>query len=377
VARRRRLCHACLGAHVFPYWLLFTLFAAGAVQYDRGAQAGPRSALVLGLTSLVIALMIGLRYQVGGDWEVYLYIFDENRISSFATILAQDDPGYNALNWLAARLGLEIWASNLVCGALFCWGLITFCKEQPNPWLAVVVAIPYLVIVVAMGYARQGVAIGIIMAAMVAWDKGRLIRFGVYVLVAATFHKTAVAILPLIAMSSTKNRALTGAGVLIFGVILYRSFLSDHVDRLVTNYVDAEYSSQGAGIRVAMNLVPAAIFLLLQKRFDLTPSQHRMWRYMSFAAFGTLLLLMLLASSTVVDRLALYLIPLQLFVFSRLPIIFGQGGRPNGQMTLLVVAYAALLQFVWLNFAYHAEYWLPYQLWPTEGAETTPKGDFF
>jgi hypothetical protein len=362
---------------VFPYWLLFTLFAAGAVQYDRGAQAQRRSTLMLGIASLAVLTMIGLRYQVGGDWEVYLYIFNNNRLMDLDQILALDDPGYNGLNWLASRLGAEIWLSNLVCGILFCWGLVTFCKEQPNPWLGFVVAIPYLIIVVAMGYARQGVAIGLIMAAIVAWDKGRLVRFGFYVLLAATFHKTAIAVLPLVAMSSTRNRLLTAAGVLIFGVLLYRSFLSEHVDRLVTNYVDAEYSSQGAGIRVAMNLVPAAIFLLLQKRFDLTPAQQRMWRYMSFAAFGTLVLLLFLASSTVVDRLALYLIPLQLFVFSRLPILFGNEGRPNGQITLLVVAYAALLQFVWLNFAHHAEYWLPYQLWPLEGAETTPKGDFF
>jgi hypothetical protein len=98
-----------------------------------------------------------------------------------------------------------------------------------------------------------------------------------------------------------------------------------------------------------------------------------MWRYMSFAAIGTLVMLFALPSSTVVDRIALYLIPLQLFVLSRLPGVFSQGGRPNGQMTLLVVGYAALLQFVWLNFAFHAEYWLPYQLWPfVEGADTTP-----
>jgi len=364
---------------VFPYWLLFTLFAAGAVQYDRGAeQQARRSTVLLSLASLFVVAMIGLRYQVGGDWQVYLFIFNENRILNFAQMLSQDDPGYNLLNWVVSRLGAEIWLSNLVCGMLFCWGLVTFSKEQPNPWLAFVVAVPYLVIVVAMGYARQGVAIGLIMGAIVAWDKGRIIRFGLCILLAATFHKTAVAILPLVALSGTRNRFATGAGVLIFGALLYRSFLSDHVDRLITNYVDTAYSSQGAGIRVAMNLVPAVIYLWLQDRFDLTPSQRRMWRYMSFAALGTLALLIVLPSSTVVDRLALYLIPLQLFVFSRLPILFGRDGKTNGQMTLLVVAYAALLQFVWLNFAYHAEFWLPYKLWPfIEGADVTPAGDFF
>lgn len=362
---------------MFPYWLLFALFAAGAVQYNRNEAAGRRSALALGLAATVVVAMIGLRYQVGGDWEVYLYIFDQNQLLSFGAVVAQDDPGYNTLNWLASELGAEIWLSNLVCAILFCWGLVVFCKEQPNPWLAVVVAVPYLVIVVAMGYARQGVAIGLIMAAIIAWDKGRLIRFGLYVLLAATFHKTAVLVLPLIAFSTTRHRLITAVGGLIFAFILYRSFLAESVTRLMVNYVDTAYSSEGAAIRVSMNIVPALLYLRYQRLFDITEDQRRMWRYMSFAALGTLALLLVLASSTVVDRLALYLIPLQLFVFSRLPTVFGRDGRPNSQITMVLIGYAALLQFVWLNFANHAEWWLPYQLWPLEGADTVPKGDFF
>lgn len=360
---------------MFPYWFLFAVFAAGAVQFESRHQADRRSAMLLGFAALLPLVMIGFRYQVGGDWEPYLQIFDDTRYLDFGGAIADDDPGYTVLNWLAKSVGAEIWLVNLLCAILFCWGLVTFCKEQPSPWLAFVMAVPYLIIVVAMGYARQGVAIGLIMAAIVAWDRGKLIRFVLCIGVAATFHKTAVVVLPLIALSSTKNRFITGAGVLIFAVLLYQSFLSESVDRLIRNYVDTGYSSQGAAIRVSMNIVPALIYLRYQDRFYLTDVQRRMWRYLSLAAIGTMVLLITTPSSTVIDRIALYLIPLQLFVASRMPLLFSKDGTPNGQMTLAVVAYAALLQFVWLNFAYHAEYWLPYQLWPLEGADVTPKID--
>jgi hypothetical protein len=33
-------------------------------------------------------------------------------------------------------------------------------------------------------------------------------------------------------------------------------------------------------------------------------------------------------------------------------------------MRLGVIAYSALVLFVWLNFAKHADYWLPYQFYP-------------
>ena len=74
------------------------------------------------------------------------------------------------LNWLAARTELGPYFVNTVCAALFAWGLVVFCRAQPRPWLALVVAVPYLVTVVAMGYTRQGTAIGLAMLALPAGD---------------------------------------------------------------------------------------------------------------------------------------------------------------------------------------------------------------
>jgi hypothetical protein len=34
---------------------------------------------------------------------------------------------------------------------------------------------------------------------------------------------------------------------------------------------------------------------------------------------------------------------------------------------VLVVAYCALVEFVWLNFANHAKFWIPYQVYPLIG----------
>lgn len=370
---------------MFPYWLLFALFAAGAVQFSRvqhvvgvdqhgGLQHhSGRSAILLGVAAALMAALIGFRYEVGGDWQPYLFIFREMSELPFGAMIANDDPGYNLLNWLASIIGVEIWAVNLTCGAVFCWGLAKFANHQPNPWLAVVVAVPYLVIVVALGYTRQAVAIGLIMAAIVYWDRSAIIKFALCIVIGAAFHKTAMLALPLIALSSSRNRFVTGILVVLFGFLLYRYFLAESIDRLMVVYVESEYSSQGAAIRVAMNFVPAVLFLFLQKRFEITDSQRRMWRYFAFAALATVPMLVLFNASTAVDRIALYLIPLQLFVFARLPEVFSRTGQPNARIGLMVVFYSALIQFVWLNFANHAEYWVPYEFWPfIEGAETTP-----
>ena len=57
--------------------------------------------------------------------------------------------------------------------------------------------------------------------------------------------------------------------------------------------------------------------------------------------------------------LALYIMPLQIAVLSRFPLLFG----PR-MGTMIVVLYSLAIEFVWLNFAAHAQYWIPYQVYP-------------
>ena len=351
---------------MFPYWLLFSLCAVGAVQYERGRrpdriEGGP----LLMFMAVLVTLMIGLRYEVGGDWSNYLLIFLDIAQNPLGDALGMPDPGYALLNWFAAQVGADMLLVNLVCSAIFTWGLTKFIRRQPNPWLALVVAVPYLIIVVAMGYTRQAAAIGFILMGLSTPRGQRVTRFWIYILLGALFHKTAIVILPLVVLSQTHNRfIMAGMGVLLCAM-LYYLFLSSSIDRLLENYVEQHYESEGAAIRVAMNIVPAVIFLAFRKRFGFDEEQGKLWRNFAWAAFGSLALLLLLTSaSTVVDRLALYLIPLQLVVFSRMPLAFPRAGHENAPLTLLVIAYSALVQFVWLTSADNADYWLPYQVYP-------------
>jgi hypothetical protein len=354
---------------MLPYWLLFTIFAAGSLQYERRDPLSRQRNPLLIAAGIFVMLMVGLRYQVGGDWGNYENVFERLRGLDLRTTMSSGDPGYSFLNWLAHYLELDVWFINLVCAAIFTWGLIKFARSQPNPWLAVLVAVPYLIIVVAMGYTRQAVAIGFVLAGLAVIERTSILRFAVYVLCAVAFHKSAIIVLPIVALSAAKNRIAIAVLLAALGAALYYVFVASAFDDLVTNYVEAEYQSQGAAIRVAMNLPPALLYLIYQKRFRLPPTQQKLWKNFSLAAIATLVALILSSSSTAVDRLALYLIPLQMFVLSRLPSVFTRTGRSNGQLVLVVLAYSALIQLVWLNKATHAIYWVPYQFYPTAERE--------
>ena len=343
------------------YWLLFLYFAAGAMREQARPAGARRADLLLRFGGVAMALVIGLRFQVGGDWKPYEYIFAAARYETLGTLPAIADPGYYLINIAVQWLGGDLWLVNVLCAAIFTWGLMRFAEAQERPWLATLVAIPYLVIVVAMGYTRQAVSIGLIMAGLVTYFRtGSLIRFAVFVLFAATFHKTAIVAVPLVAFGNERGRVINVLVALAITYLLYYLFLSATVGLLVTNYIDRRYGSEGAGIRVAMSVVPALLFLARRRLMGFSDRERAVWRNMSLAALGCLLLLLLTPSSTAVDRLALYVIPLQLAVLSRPRSIM----TSEGFGTILIIFYAAAVQFTWLNFAHHASYWLPYRLWP-------------
>jgi hypothetical protein len=280
----------------------------------------------------------------------------------FDEVLAYGDPGYMLLNWFAGRNNLGIWFVNTVCGAIFSYGLIAFARSQPRPWLALVVAVPYLIIVVAMGYTRQAAAIGFAMLGFVQLSKGSFFRFALCIALAATFHKTATMLLPLAALSSTKSRLWILVWTAAIFWLLYSTFLEKDIDKLIEGYVEAEYSSEGAAIRVAMNALPAIVFLLYRRSFALGPSEQKLWTYISLISLGAVAALVLTPSSTAVDRLALYSMPIQLFVWSRLPDVIGRGAP--AVIVYGCVIYSSLVLVTWLLFAGHSPYWLPYQLYP-------------
>lgn len=271
------------------------------------------------------------------------------------------DPGHYVLNHWVAGLGGDIYAVNLIYAAVLMTGTVVFCRRQPNPWLALLVTVPYMLIVVGMGYTRQSVALGLALIGLVALGEHRFRTFVVCVALGALFHKSAVLLLPIAALASSRNRLLTSAMVLVSTGLMYYLLLADSAEAMWTNYVEADMQSSGGAIRVVMNAVPAALLVVFRKKLAPEPGERKLWLWM--AAFALLCIPLVGIASTAVDRVALYLIPLQLYVFARLPRL-AKTTKIRTALVLGILGYYAVVQFVWLNFATHAPWWVPYQLMP-------------
>ena len=213
---------------MWPYWLLFIIPAYFALTNNElnkklsALKSYSRWTFRWKITFIILILMIGLRHQVGGDWNQYLDMLDsyvDNPASS--NEFGFQDPAFILFNWLSAKTGLGIYLLNFLSAIFFCLGLVIFCRAQPRQWLALVVSVPYLITVVAMGYTRQGAAIGIAMLGMIALERGSILRFVLFIGFAALFHKSALILLPIAVLANTKKRIFTLLWVCLTGLILY------------------------------------------------------------------------------------------------------------------------------------------------------------
>ena len=342
---------------MLPYWLLFGFCAIGAILSQQRNDGDARYPMMW-VAGVAIALMVGMRYEVGADWINYLEMFEYLGRVSLEQAISRGDPSFNIVNWWAADNGWRIWVVNLVCGALFSWGLIRLCLTQPFPWIALTVAVPYIVIVVAMGYTRQGAALGIIMAGLADYlRRESIMRLAAYVAFAATFHATAVLAFILVALTGRRNRAASFIAAIAVSILFYNLFIASSVDRFYGIYIKTGYSSQGALIRVLMDVTAGALFLAVGRRLAMGEVEYKVWRNFALASIVALIALAISPSSTAVDRAAIYLLPLQIAVFNRLPLA---AHRNELSRFLPVLLFGAVL-FVWLSFAQHAKLWLPYQ----------------
>tara|TARA_Y100000389_G_C17467288_1_gene526810 strand:+ start:4382 stop:5461 length:1080 start_codon:yes stop_codon:yes gene_type:complete len=353
---------------MFFYWLLFLIPAFFALIANSRSPSRQASLHPTNLNPLwwavifVLTFFIGLRHEVGGDWVNYIYMLEKLALRPTSeSFTLMSDPGYNMFGYISLKLGWGIYGVNLFCSLIFSIGLSVFCRNSPRPLLALTVSIPYLVIVVAMGYSRQGVALGLAMLGIVALIRSKKLKFVVMILIATSIHKSAFLLLPIAVLAATKNRFLIFLAFSILIGFIYSLFLSSAYESLIENYIDSQYGSQGAFIRLFMNAVPAIIFLIWRHRFNFHKHEEPLWVIFSYISLLLLFALYFTNASTALDRIGLYMLPLQLVIFSRLPEIFRTSGYVNQWIVIGILVYYSLVLFVWLNFATHAGLWLPYK----------------
>lgn len=353
---------------MIAYFLVFSALVASSI-YRLGIfnpQLGRRNERFPFGFMIFFIFFIGLRYEVGGDWFSYAYMIEDVRNESLSDAIFLKDPGYAFFNWLSAQFFDSVYFVNFVCAAIFSWGLVRFAYKIGDASLVILIAFPYLIIVVGMGYTRQAAAVGFIMLAIVEILDRRLVAFIAYVILASLFHKSAFIILMYGIVSNSRNKTFGFIAICAAFAGLYYLLVVDSVETFTTNYIDAGYESLGAGVRVAMYVVPAALYLIFNKYINVqNKNEKKFWKAYALGAIMLPIALQLSPSSTAVDRMALYWYPLQLMILASLPKCF-YNWRYRFVTTAGLILYSASIMIVWMFWSPNAINWQPYRFLPFE-----------
>lgn len=342
------------------YWSMFLLPVIALILPLRGSTSVRCISYLL--IGIYYTILIGLRYEVGGDWSAYLEHYQSASgmaLFDYLSIMGWRDPAYYIINWLANVIGGGIYLVNLACGAIAVSGLIIFCRKMPLAWLGIAIGVPYYLIVVSMGYTRQSAAIGLFMMALSQFLDQNVWRCLLLLVLAAAFHISALIMLPVFALSYSDRSRLRLWIAAVGVVVLFGLIFAQRIAALWNIYVlSGLLHSEGGLIRVMMSALPGLLLIIFNRKLLLDETHPKLWIVMAIVALICVPLVNFF--STAIDRIALYLIPLQIFVFTRLHRIL-TNRHLRIAMVLMVIFYYAAVLWVWLNFATHSEEWIPYQ----------------
>ncbi len=150
---------------------------------------------------------------------------------------------------------------------------------------------------------------------------------------------------------------LLGGGAIFVLVLLVYSELNTQAETFMQNYVgSSRYESQGAFVRSDERCGRGA-FLLFYRRWKAIWQDADIWRVLSLVAIA--LIPMTFVASTAVDRIGLYLLPLQLVVFGRLPSLMRGMALQHATVAGVIFVYAVSFG-VWQHLGqFAAGLWLP------------------
>ena len=372
---------------MWAYWLLFLVPAGLALNPIKFSKEINHILWVM--VGVLFSLLIGLRYFVGTDFDNYLIYYEQSIVEATDLFTGEtvinfavsygNAPAYMILNAAVQQLGIwglhGIYVVNTFCATLFMIGLIKFCRKQPLPWVALAVAVPFMVCAVAMGYTRQAVSLGFLMWGFSLLRPGNEYKYVALVLLGSTFHLSVIATLPFVAVTREKIPKIIYpiSGLILFYMFYVLATLDLEAiagtDRtaidnaaIVFQYTATRHSP-GGYVRTYMNVLPVLFAFFIWNRIKIISSDADL-KLIKWISIATIMCLpALLYSSTMTDRMGLYLMPIQIALWPR--IIAAQKTQLlRSTWASSVLSFYCVVLYVFFHFANHTHYWLPYLMFP-------------
>jgi len=310
---------------------------------------------------LYFLIFVGLRHEVGTDWESYLIYYESLGDFSFDEIFSLN-PGYQLLQFISKYFGLGIYGVNTLCAAIFLYGFHRAIKTfELNIPISYMVAFPYIIMIVVSGYSRQGVALGLIFAFIECVYTKKLLLSFLFFILAVSFHETAIIGSILYNYIVRGNKKLFLSIIIILFLLIYFVYMlfEARFEHFMNAYIEKRMSSTGAYIRIFLNILAGLFLFLYSKKWKVKFDDYSFWIFFWYVSLFFLIFAITTNATTVADRLILYFYPLQIIVFSRIIQLPSEKSLKFAIFLFVILMYFAVMM-IWLLFSVHKDFWLPY-----------------
>lgn len=345
------------------YWFFFTLSSYLLITENENKK---NTSILKYFLHFLLIIFIGFRFEIGGDWGNYLEIYSYIDLQDIISAHIKTDIGYNLLLLITKKLNLGIYGINTICGFIVILSVHLICSlNKKYYWICFLILLPYYILVVSTGYTRQSVSIAFSLIGIyyLLSRKKRYYQnylyFSFFVFLGILFHKSAI--ISFIFLIPFLNYLIIIFSILfvIINITFLMTLFIDELRRVIEQYIIVQYTSQGAILR-SLVLLPSLIFHYLLLKFNAYSINERRL-FMTYSILVVLvMLLVFIKPLTIVDRFALYLIPLSAILYAKFAYILKD--TTNVLLyKLLIVFFTFFLLFTWLNFSGHQSYWVPYK----------------
>lgn len=339
------------------YWIVWIFVCVFSIFLDHKELI---SKVLFFYFFIFLLFFIGLRYQVGGDWDSYLLIYQLHNNLPFKDAIFISDPAYSLLNFVSIKLGFqEIFFVNFICSTLVCLFLYLSFLKLRKYWYCLLIYFPYHILAVSLGYTRQSVAIAISIYSFILLLENKKIAFVFCVLLAALFHSSAIFFIIFLFLNIlNENKYLRLIySYFSFIIIFFVLYLSNK--NQLNSYVssESEISSSGVLMRLSAHIIPVFIYFIYRKFLI----EKQLSVYLDYVLYLIFICFILSFSfSTLADRLNLYLVVFDLIVVCSLVDVIKTSNRRL--LIYSIVAYYSIFIFIWIYYGnYTIEAWLPYR----------------
>lgn len=202
--------------------------------YLTKSNFNSKKGILLGISFLIIVIVAGVRYKVGIDFNNYVKLYEAvswkgDIVSTFNYLLSLDEPGYMLMNYVIKEIfnnsQVVFFVSSCIT-TFFIFKSILKEKDNINVGLALFIFM-MMFYIQSFTLVRQLIAASIVLFSLNFIYERNFIKFILYVLLATSFHYSALAIIPFYFFySQNHNISIKKIGVMVILVIIWVNFNS-------------------------------------------------------------------------------------------------------------------------------------------------------